>query len=153
MRRRSPQPEPLRRTLLLLLALLGLLALVRCDQSPTPPPAPRPSITAPAPPRPPTTHAPVGFRSSARLDEHYEKHGHEFGTISKQEYLERAQRLRDASPGGDILELARPDGVVTRFDRRSGAFLAFEHDGTIRTFFRPNDGESYFRRQARRRHG
>jgi pyocin large subunit-like protein len=50
-----------------------------------------------------------------------------------------------------VLEIRRPsDGVVSRFDRRSGAFLAFDSDGTIRTFFRPNDGESYFRRQARR---
>jgi len=40
--------------------------------------------------------------------------------------------------------------VVTRFDRTSGAFLAFNSDGVIRTFFKPNDGERYFRRQAER---
>lgn len=62
-----------------------------------------------------------------------------------------AQALRDASPGGDILELIRTgDGVISRFDRRTGAFGAFDRDGTIRTFFKPNDGEQYFRRQAKR---
>jgi pyocin large subunit-like protein len=44
----------------------------------------------------------------------------------------------------------KPHGIVTRFDRRSGAFGAYNHDRTIRTFFKPNDGERYFRRQAER---
>ena len=49
-----------------------------------------------------------------------------------------------------LLEEVRDDGRITRFDRTSGAFLAFDRDGIIRTFFRPNDGEAYFRRQAER---
>lgn len=93
----------------------------------------------------------VGFRSRQRLDEHYAKHGAEFGSIGKEEYLRQAQALRDAPVGGDVLEIRRGDGTVSRFDRGSGAFLAFDDDGTIRTFFKPNDGERYFQRQARRR--
>jgi len=100
---------------------------------------------------PRSTRSSVGFHSSRQFAEHYEKHGAEFGPITREEYLERAQQLRDARVGGDILELRRDDGVVTRYDRASGAFIAFDDDGTIRTFFRPNAGESYFRRQARRR--
>lgn len=94
--------------------------------------------------------AEVGFANSRRLDEHYAKHGAEFGNISKQDYLRQAQALRDAPVGGPILEVVRADGVRTRFDRRSGAFLAFNANGVIRTYFRPNDGERYFRRQAER---
>ncbi|HZP98904.1 MAG TPA: hypothetical protein VFB13_05155 [Reyranella sp.] len=93
---------------------------------------------------------PVGFTTARHLDEHYEKHGREFGTISKHEYLALAQALRDAPAGGPIEEIVRKDGVVTRFDRASGAFIAFNPDRTIRTFFKPNDGERYFRRQAAR---
>lgn len=92
-----------------------------------------------------------GFRDRAHLDEHYQKHGIEFPGASKERYLALAQMLRDAPAGGDILEITRPsDGVVSRFDRSSGAFIAFDRDGTIRTFFIPNDGEKYFRRQANR---
>ncbi len=91
-----------------------------------------------------------GFRSERAFDEHYRKHGREFGRISPREYLRLAQDLRDAPPGGPILEAAKPDGIITRFDRRSGAFGAYNPDRTIRTFFIPVDGESYFRRQARR---
>lgn len=93
----------------------------------------------------------VGFRSRARLDEHFAKHGAEFGSITRGEYLRQAQSLRDAPVSATVLEVRRPDGVVSRFDRQSGAFIAFDADGIIRTFFRPNDGEAYFRRQARRR--
>lgn len=93
-----------------------------------------------------------GFRSAQRLDEHFAKHGAEFGRISEQEYLRQAQRLRDAPSSSSIGELKRSDGTVSRFDRQSGAFIAFDADGTIRTFFKPNDGESYFRRQASRAH-
>ena len=37
-----------------------------------------------------------GFRSRRQLDEHYAKHGAEFGRISEHEYLRLAQELRDA---------------------------------------------------------
>lgn len=93
---------------------------------------------------------PVGFTSARHLDEHYEKHGAEFGKITKQEYLTMAQALRDAPVGGPVLEAVRKDGVITRFDKESGAFIAVNRDRTIRTFFKPNDGERYFHRQAER---
>jgi hypothetical protein len=94
----------------------------------------------------------IGFRSEHYLDEHFTKHGREFGGMSKSEYLLAAQTLRDRPVGGDIEEISRPDGTSSRFDKASGAFLAFDRDGTIRTFFKPNDGERYFRRQAMRSH-
>jgi len=91
-----------------------------------------------------------GFRSQAQFEEHYAKHGSEFGAISKQQYLQLAQDLRDAPVGGPILEDRRSNGEFSRFDRRKGYFGAYNPDRTIRTFFIPNDGERYFRRQTKR---
>jgi pyocin large subunit-like protein len=91
-----------------------------------------------------------GFRSRKQFEEHFAKHGREFGNVTPEYYLHLAQALRDAPVGGPILEIAKPDGVITRFDKRSGAFGAYNPDRTIRTFFKPNDGERYFRRQANR---
>jgi pyocin large subunit-like protein len=91
-----------------------------------------------------------GFRSRKQFEEHFAKHGREFGNVTPEQYLALAQELRDAPAGGPILEIAKPDGVITRFDKRSGAFGAYNRDRTIRTFFKPNDGERYFRRQANR---
>jgi hypothetical protein len=125
--------------------LLFLLAPAFAQISPSPDAGSAPpgasSITRPE----------IGFATPQRLKDHYEKHGKEFGTISRGEYLRKAQELRDRPAGGEILEAVRRDGVVTRFDRKTGAFLAFNPDGTIRTFFKPNDGERYFRRQAKRK--
>jgi pyocin large subunit-like protein len=92
-----------------------------------------------------------GFRSRRLFDEHYAKHGREFGNISRQEYLERAQALRDTPAGGRILEAVTADGIVSRFDRKTGYFGAYNPDRTIRTFFVPNAGERYFHRQAAQR--
>jgi pyocin large subunit-like protein len=97
--------------------------------------------------------ATIGFRTGERLQEHFRKHGPEFRAASAAAYLELAQALRDRPAGGEVLERVRADGVVSRFDRATGAFLAFDVDGTIRTFFRPNDGERYFERQAERPRG
>jgi pyocin large subunit-like protein len=92
----------------------------------------------------------VGFADQRRLDEHFDKHGAEFGRITKQDYLRQAQLLRDAKVGGPVLEAVRRDGVITRYDQQTGAFIAFTSNGVIRTFFKPNDGERYWRRQAER---
>ena len=92
----------------------------------------------------------VGFRTLALFREHYAKHGREFGGITPSEYLAQAQALRDAPAGGNVLELVRDDGVTARFDRGSGTFIAFNRNGTIRTCFKPRDGERYFKRQAMR---
>lgn len=102
------------------------------------------------PAQPSKVRTDIGFRTRRNLEEHYQKHGREFGSISQAEYLLQAQTLRDAAAGGEILEAARKDGVTTRFDRKAGAFLAFNPDLTIRTFFKPNDGERYFKRQLNR---
>ena len=92
----------------------------------------------------------VGFADARRLEQHFAKHGGDFGRITKQDYLRQAQLLRDAKVSGPIIEVVRRDGVTTRFDRQTGAFIAFNPNGVIRTFFKPNDGERYFRRQAER---
>jgi len=112
----------------------------------------QPSTPATSVARSTITRPNVGFRSRAQFNEHFQKHGAEFGRVTQQEYLRAAQTLRDAPVGGAIEEVRRPDGTVSRFDRASGAFIAFNADGTIRTFFKPNDGEAYFRRQASRSH-
>lgn len=132
---------------LLAILVLAAIGLTQRDGGESRPPQPRSGQTTPPPANATTS---VGFRSVGRLNEHYERHGHEFGAISKAEYLEQAQALRDRPAGGDVLEMRRSDGVVTRFDRADGAFIAFDPDLTIRTFFRPNAGERYFRRQAAR---
>lgn len=141
-------------------SMIVLLAVLRLYPGTQSPPAPEhsaptrvesPAARAPSAPR--GFGASVGFRTRERLHEHFVKHGHEFRAADSAQYLALAQALRDAEVGGDVLESVRADGVVSRFDRASGTFIAFDADGTLRTCFKPNDGERYFVRQAKRRPG
>lgn len=135
--------------------LLGMMVLLNgaCRQSNhSPSTAPSAQAQAQKSDQADTTkvHSEIGFANRQKLSDHFDKHGQEFGSISKAQYLDQAQRLRDAPVGGDTLQVVRADGVVTRFDKKTGAFLAFNSDLTIRTYFKPNDGENYFRRQSNR---
>jgi hypothetical protein len=94
----------------------------------------------------------IGFRSRTKLEQHYQKHGREFGSITLNQYLSMAQDLRDAPLSNRILEANQPGGTISRFDRQTGGFTAFDRDLTLRTFFKPNAGESYFRRAATKNH-
>jgi pyocin large subunit-like protein len=94
----------------------------------------------------------IGFASREKLEQHYRKHGAEFGDISMEEYLRHAQHLRDRPAGGSVIEYVRDNGIASRFDRETGTFIAFNRDKTIRTCFKPNDGEAYFHRQKNKEH-
>jgi pyocin large subunit-like protein len=110
----------------------------------------RASEAPPAEPRPVVSRPEIRFASHQKLVEHYQKHGREFGSVTMEAYLHQAQELRDGPAAGSVLQFVRADGVISRFNRTNGDFIAFNPDGVIRTYFRPNDGEAYFRRQARR---
>src|SRR4051812_19860366 len=84
--------------------------------------------------------ASVGFADQRRLEEHFEKHGAEFGRITKQDYLRQAQLLRDAKVGGPVLQTVRADGVTTRFDRQTGGVGALNPNRTIPPLFKPKHG-------------
>jgi pyocin large subunit-like protein len=96
-------------------------------------------------------HEKIGFKSERLFKEHFRKHGKEFGKVNQREYLLMAQQLRDRPLDMNILEsVRRQDGVISRFDRKTGAFIAFERNLVIKTFFKPAEGERYFVRQPKR---
>jgi hypothetical protein len=137
--------------LVLLLVVAAAVWLARQSGSPAATASiPAPGGTGTAPASPALVHPEIGFRDADHLDQHFQKHGAEFGEVTETEYLHLAQALRDRPAGGPVLESVRSDGVIARFDRSSGGFLAFDRDLTIRTFFRPYDGERYYVRQLTR---
>lgn len=145
------------------LVCLGLSLLLGC-QAPEPARSPQAGPSTPVSSNSPTaavspiglaTDRKIGFKDRRHWMDHFEKHGQEFasdGISTPEQYLELAQNLRDAPVGEDILESVRKDGVITRFQRSRGTFLACHSNKVIRTCFKPRDGESYFRRQAKRPH-
>jgi hypothetical protein len=140
----------------LAIALMAMvLSGLACSDVGLPARAPGPQPTAQVRPAEPSypIRSDIGFRTPRLLEEHYRKHGREVGARSEAEYLHMAQALRDSPAGGSVLEEERSDGVLCRFDRSTGLFLAYEPDGVIKTCFKPNDGEAYFHHQMSRGHG
>ena len=90
-----------------------------------------------------------GFRSTHLLEDHFTRYGIQFGPINIQQYLKLAQQLRDTPPGKGILISKRPDGGGSKFDVKRGWFVAYDGDGTLRTFFKPKDGVRFFDRQQK----
>ena len=86
------------------------------------------------------------FRNKQRYDEHYEKHGAEFGNITKEQYLELANQLIN-STSDRVLHKYSEDGDYMYFDQDTNYFLVLSEDGYIRTFFIPSAGIKYWNRQ------
>ncbi len=98
----------------------------------------------------PAGTADCDFRDEPKLLDHHARHGADFDSRTPADYLAAACRLRDAPLSQDVLELRRKDGVLCRFRRSDGAFLAYRSDGTILTCFKPERGERYVRDQLER---
>jgi hypothetical protein len=137
-----------------LLFLSGLIALgtvIYSELAPVPSPSPPAATVNPESLLGvPTARAAIGFRSEEIWLQQFRKHGLAFGDINAGEYLRMARVLRDRPLGPEIIEHVRRDGITARYDKSGGSFIAFDPNGTIRTFLKPADGESYFRRHKDR---
>ncbi len=85
------------------------------------------------------------FRKAEYLQEHFEKHGGEFGYTSADEYLAGANRVVETP--GVLHKLEAEDGDDVYYLESSNEFVIISTDGYLRTYFKPNDGKAYFDRQ------
>jgi pyocin large subunit-like protein len=84
------------------------------------------------------------FRSQDLFNQHYNKHGQEFGDISQEEYLRLANALFHSQ---EALRKTEADGDGLFYDPESNTFGVLSQDGYIRTCFKPDDGVDYWNRQ------
>lgn len=85
------------------------------------------------------------FRKAQYLQEHFERHGAEFGYASAEEYLAGANRVV-ASPEA-LHKLEAEDGDDVYYLESTNEFVIVSTDGYLRTYFKPDDGKEYFDRQ------
>ena len=84
------------------------------------------------------------FVSEQLFQKHYDKHLSEFGEISKERYLEKANALADAPLSEDIVQLVRSDGSIAKYCYSTNEFVVVTADGNIRTYFKPEIKEAYW---------
>jgi hypothetical protein len=81
------------------------------------------------------------------LEDHYERHGADFGSRSAEDYAQEAWLfLQRAIEEGLPAKLDETDGTVRVFDPKMRAFAAYRRDGRARTYFKPQSRD-YFERQ------
>ena len=106
--------------------------------SPTQPPAPASA--------PPTR---VTWANPASLQDHFERHGADFGSKSPDDYAAGAWRFRERAVAEKLPMKLDSDGTVRVFDPKTRAFAAYHSDGTAKTWFRP-ESPTYWQRQPGR---
>ena len=90
------------------------------------------------------------FVSEQLFQKHYDKHLPEFGEISKEKYLEKANALADAPLSEDVVQLVRSDGSVAKYCYSTNEFVVVTADGNIRTYFKPETKGAYWDEEIER---
>lgn len=85
------------------------------------------------------------FRNETLWEDHFEKHGSEFGYKSKEEYLKGANEVINSSTSKYKTEAE--DGNEIYYDEEKNEIVFVSTDGYIRTYFKPKDGINYYNRQ------
>lgn len=87
------------------------------------------------------------FRNDDLYESHYRKHGAEFGNITKEEYLQKANELINSDSPDVLHKTEKEDGDYLFYNPKTNEFLVLSTDGYIRTYFKPDDGIEYWERQ------
>ena len=85
----------------------------------------------------------------ASLPDHFARHGADFHAKDADDYARMAWEFGQRAGTGGLLVKVDEDGTRRVFDPRSGAFAAYNPDGTTKTYFKPNSRD-YFARQPGR---
>jgi len=81
------------------------------------------------------------------LQDHFDRHGADFSAADIYDYAAQAHALYHQ---GGVEARVDSAGTLRIYDPASGAFGAYNADGTTRTFFKPRRGQAYFDRQPGR---
>jgi len=102
-----------------------------------------PPVIKPAPP------ARTTWGNIASLPDHFVRHGSDFGAKNPEDYARMAWEFLQRAKAEGLPAKQDETGVLRVFDPKSGAFAAYNRDGTTKTFFKPGSPD-YFARQPGR---
>lgn len=85
------------------------------------------------------------FKSASLLQEHFGKHGEEFGYTSTDQYVSGANTVIH-SPDA-LHKTESKDGDAVYYLQKTNEFVVLSTEGFIRTYFKPDDGIAYYNKQ------
>ena len=83
------------------------------------------------------------------LPDHFARHGSDFGATTAEVYAHLAWQFLERAKAQGLPAKVDPTGTLRVYDPGSGAFAAYNRDGTTKTFFKPGSA-GYFDRQPGR---
>lgn len=83
------------------------------------------------------------------LPDHFARHGSDFHARDQNDYARMAWEFLQRAKAEGTPAKVDPTGTLRVFDPKSGAFAAYNRNGTTKTFFKPGNPE-YFDRQPGR---
>ncbi len=81
---------------------------------------------------------PTTWGNPQTLADHFARHGADFGAKTPEEYVQAAARLFERAQRGSLPTKIDPKGVIRVYDPATNSFGAFNPNGTIRTFCKPD---------------
>ncbi|WP_221119613.1 hemagglutinin repeat-containing protein [Rhizobium lentis] len=78
------------------------------------------------------------FGSVAKLQDHYNRHGNDFGAKSAAEYQAQAKAFLGGPIAPGILEKIRSNGDIVRYNPTTDEFGVVSSGGIIRTYYKPD---------------
>ncbi|WP_311970482.1 hypothetical protein [Pseudomonas baltica] len=76
----------------------------------------------------------ANFADQAKLDDQFARHGSDFGAKNKLEYQAQADKFLTAPKPAGVLEKARPNGDIVRYNPGTDEFGVVSSGGSIRTY-------------------
>ena len=92
----------------------------------------------------PPTRETWGYMPS--LADHFERHGRDFDAKNPDDYARMAWEFQQRAKTEGLPTKVDADGVTRIYDPKSGAFAAYNRNGTTKTYFKPSSPD-YFDRQ------
>jgi pyocin large subunit-like protein len=71
------------------------------------------------------------------LPDHFARHGRDFGARDPDDYAAQAHAFLERAKAGGLPAKRDHDGSLRIYDPSTGAFAAYNPDGTTKTFFKP----------------
>jgi pyocin large subunit-like protein len=81
------------------------------------------------------------------LDDHFLRHGADFGARSADDYASQASQFLQRSQQVRLPNKIDANGVIRVYDPASNTFGAYNPNGTTATFFTPKTGADYWAKQ------
>ncbi len=96
-------------------------------------------------------YANASFLNDRLLSHHYGKHRQEYPDLTEEKYVKLGRELLMSEvKSGNVEEISRSDGSVSRYDFANNLFVATTPDGHFRTIFWPKDKEEYWKDEHKR---